>query len=224
MSWYASTTFWTGAAAIFTAAMAWFTRKSIAEGQRQHRDAREQSERHHQQSFRPLLVLAPLHGEAPLDRSSLLYFDPPVPGVTNRRYLIPCRLQNVGVGPALRARIMLRFNGIDGYGVSQELAPMPPGASRGDAEHPLRVLFQPRDGFNDSDASMSIGGLWELILEYEDVFGNDFHTIHSKNPQLPWTVCGTEKAPRGVDSAVVNERLRAASAGLSDHRDDAGYP
>jgi len=34
-----------------------------------------------------------------------------------------------------------------------------------------------------------------LVLEYEDVFGNTFHTIHSKHLGEPWTRVGRGPAP-----------------------------
>jgi hypothetical protein len=29
-------------------------------------------------------------------------------------------------------------------------------------------------------------GRWEITLIYEDIFGNTFHTRHSKSPEQPW--------------------------------------
>jgi hypothetical protein len=106
--------------------------------------------------------------------------------------------------------------GIEGYGISRELAPMQAGESMGDANHPLGVRLLPQQDFNDADVQLSTGTLWELLLEYEDVFGNRFHTIHSKIPLQPWTVCGKGPAPLGVDPAVVNARLQAGGPGRDD--------
>ena len=212
MSWYASTTFWTAAAAVFTAVMAGFTGWSIVASQRQQRRALQQSDQHHQDGFRPVLVLSTFDGIDPLDRSALLCLNPPRPGDATRLYLIPCLLRNVGVGPALKVHLSLRFMGIEGYGISRELAPMQAGERRGDADHPVAVQFRPRGSFNDTDVLLSVGTSWELLLEYEDVFGNRFHTIHSKIPLQPWTVCGKGPAPPGVDPAVVNANLAAMSA------------
>ncbi|THD10995.1 hypothetical protein [Metallibacterium scheffleri] len=226
MSWYVSTTFWTGAAAVFTAVMAGFTGWSVVASQRQQRRALQQSEQHHQDGFRPVLVLAPSDDAIPLDRSKLLKLVPTNSGATERTYIIACLLTNIGVGPALNVHLLLRMRGIDGYGISRELTPVSAGllGSRGESDGSIRVTFKPHDGFNDVDVQLSTGDPWELLLEYEDVFGNRFHTIHSKIPLQPWTVCGKGPAPLGVDPAVANERLRATSAGLSDHRDDTGYP
>ncbi|VAY89044.1 conserved hypothetical protein [mine drainage metagenome] len=106
-------------------------------------------------------------------------------------------LTNLGVGPALNVRLVLRFMGIEDYGFSRELTPIPAHESRGESNYSVRVAFQPEDGFNDVDAQLSTGPSWEIILEYKDVFGNCFHTIHSKNPQQPWTMCGKGSPPLG---------------------------
>ncbi len=218
MSWYASTTFWTGAAAVSTAVMAGFTGWSIVASQRQQRRALQQSDQHHQDGFRPVLVLAPSDDAIPLDRSKLLKLAPTSPGTTERTYIIACLLINIGVGPALNVHLMLRVRGIDGYGISRELIPIPTGllGNRGDPDGSVRVTFQPHAGFNDADVQLSMGDPWELFLEYEDVFGNRFHTVHSKNPQKPWTVCGRGPAPLGVDPAAVNAMLQAGGAGGRD--------
>lgn len=225
MSWYASTTFWTGAAAIFTAVMAGLTGWSIVANQRLQRSALQQSDQHHQDSFRPVLVLAPSDDAIPLDRSKLLKLAPTSSGVTERTYIIACLLTNIGVGPALNVHLMLRMRGIDGYGISRELTPVSAGllGSRGESDGSIRVTFKPHNGFNDTDVQLSTGDPWELLLEYEDVFGNRFHTIHSKFPLQPWTVCGKGPAPPGVDPAVVNAMLQAGSTGRDDGPVSPGF-
>ena len=218
MSWYASTTFWTGAAAVFTAVMAGFTGWSIVVSQRQQRRALQQSDQHHQDGFRPVLVLAPLDDAVPLDRSRLLKLAQISPSATERTYIIACLLSNIGVGPALNVHLQLRVRGIEGFGISRELPPVSACllGSRADPDGSIRVTFQPHAGFNDAGVQLSTGDPWELFLEYEDVFGNRFHTIHSKNPLQPWTVCGKGPAPRGVDPAVASAMLRAGGTGVRD--------
>jgi hypothetical protein len=215
MTWYDSTAFWTGAAAISTSVMALLTWRSIAVSQKQHHDARKQSEQHHQDGVRPLVLFHVSDGD-PLDRSRLLSLDPPRSGDATRVYRIHCFLKNIGIGPALKVHLQLRFMGIKGYGISREFAPMKAGESMGDANHALAVRFLPQQDFNDADVQLSTGTSWELLLEYEDVFGNRFHTIHSKIPLQPWTVCGKGPAPLGVDPAVVNARLQAGGPGRDD--------
>jgi len=216
MSWYASTTFWTSAAAVSTAVMAWFTRKSIAESQKQHRDAHEQSEQHHRDDFRPLLVLKPHDGVDPLDRGALLRAENNAETDGSHVFVINVALHNVGVGPALNIHLTLRVMGIEGYGTSRELAPAQAGEMRGDHEHPLRIPLWLHEGFNSADFQGATNPIWTLVLEYKDVFGHDFHTIHSKNLQQLWTVCGKGPAPRGVDPAAASAMLQAGGAGGRD--------
>lgn len=198
MNWNAVIAVCTAIAAIFTAVMAWFTRQSIVESQKQHRDARQQSEQHHQDSLRPVLVLAPRAGIDQLDRSNLLWSVPVKLQETIRTFETPCVLRNIGTGPALNARLTLRFMGIDGYGIARDVAPLRAGGETDGSERHLKVQFRLCDGFNDADFQLACGMGWELLLEYEDVFGNHFHTIHCKNPQRPWTVCGKGTAPEGA--------------------------
>ena len=53
------------------------------------------------------------------------------------------------------------------------------------SEHPLRIFVPMHPGFNEADFQMGPGSAWKIILEYEDVFGQQFHTTHQKNPQQP---------------------------------------
>lgn len=222
MIWYASTALWTGVLALFTAVMAGVTYWSIVASQRQQRSAWQQSEQHHQDSFRPVLVLEPSDAELPipLDRSRLLQLAPVDSGSTVRTYVIACRLSNIGVGPALNVHLRLRVRGIEGYGISCEIPSLGTDFTGiRDDNGQLRVPFRLGDGFNDAGVQLSTGDPWDLMLEYEDVFGNRFHTIHSKNPQAPWMQCGKGPAPQGQDPRVFNEELRAktrAHAALAD--------
>jgi hypothetical protein len=63
-----------------------------------------------------------------------------------------------------------------------ELSPLRPGEHRGDADDPLRVPIQFGKGFNETDFSQIVGKLWELIIVYEDIFGNPFYSVHEKRP------------------------------------------
>lgn len=182
----------TAAAAIATAWMASMTKRSL-----------QQVEKHHQDSYRPILAIAPSDDAIPIDRSTLLKLAPISPGAFESTYIIAGLLTNIGVGPALNVRLVLRIMGIEGYGISRELTPVPTRENRGESDYSFRVSFQPHGGFNDADAQLSTGPSWEIILEYEDVFGHRFHTIHSKNPQIPWTVCGTGSPPPGRSPSTV---------------------
>ena len=86
----------TAAAALITAWMAAMTRGSIRQTQRHHRDA-----------FRPLVVFMPYDGIDPQARKELIDFKATVEG--SRVYALELRgtLQNIGVGPALNLRLRL---------------------------------------------------------------------------------------------------------------------
>jgi hypothetical protein len=204
-NWEAVTAGATALAAIFTAAMTRYTRNAIIESQRQHRDTQLQSEAHHQDSLRPLVIFSPHDGIDPLDRSSLLQFDLTERTAGARLVQVFCRLHNAGLGPALNVRLHLRAMGIADYGSTHELAPLRIGESRGDTEHPLRFQMWLSKGFNDTDFQFAGNTIWELVIDYEDVFGNRFYTAHSKNPQLAWTVCGKGILPGGNNAAPFTE-------------------
>ncbi len=133
---------------------------------------------------------------------------------------ISSTLHNIGTGPALQLRLRLRINRINDYGVTKELAPLEAGQEVGNRQPALLFLqFWLSDAFNAADVQFALGSMWELLIEYEDVFGNRFYTIYSKDPQKPWTVCGKGPAPPGVDPAVVNAKLQAMQ-GSGAARDD----
>lgn len=200
MNWNAVIAICTALAAVFTAVMAWFTRKAIVENHAQYEKTRAQSEQQHQDAFRPVVVLSPFEGVEPEDRSNVICFDPAVGSDERRFVMISGMLRNVGTGPALGVRLHFRAMGKPGYGFELSLAPI--GAlekydlaSRGPSNRPLRYPVHPTPGFNAADIAFAGGTGWELVIEYEDVFGNRFRTIHHKNPQLPWTVCEKGPAP-----------------------------
>lgn len=207
MNWNAVIAICTAFAAIFTAVMAWFTRRSIVESHAQYEKTRAQSDQHHQDAFRPVVVLSPFEGVEPEDRSNVICFDSAV-GSDERRFVrISGILRNVGTGPALGIRLHFCAMGKPGYGFVLALAPV--GAlerhdlaSRGPSNRPLRYPVRPTPDFNAADIALAGGTGWDLVIEYEDVFGNHFHTVHHKNPQLPWTVCGKGPAPAPVTEAA----------------------
>ena len=71
--------------------------------------------------------------------------------------------------------------------LKSELPPL--GANQQD-ESPIKISVFLSDKFSKMDYEVAPGEVWELRLIYEDVFGNVFHTRHSKNPHTPWTVLG----------------------------------
>jgi hypothetical protein len=197
--WDAITAISTAAAAVFTAVMAWFTRKAIREGQGQRQEAndhfaktREQDKHHHENGFRPLLVLTPSRPGDAVDRKEILsvYRYPTLDVVC-----IKCAVCNIGPGPALNVHIHVRGDRRTGFGPSRELVPIAPDSSfpSDGAQIEMAVAYTP--AYNNADLNNLPNGLWLLVLEYEDVFGNTFHTIHSRDLQEPWTRVGRGPAP-----------------------------
>ena len=195
MSLEAISAYATAAAAIFTALMAWYTRKAIKDSHRQNAESRQQVERHHQDSLRPLIVLTPANGIEPIDRSELLDFRKDSDG--EQVLSIACELRNIGSGPALNPRMQLRAMGVASYGFTKRLSPMRQGQLLWDLKGSdgVQIAVRPSESYNPADFAFTANTGWQLVLEYEDLFGKTFHTIHSKNPALPWTVCGCGSAP-----------------------------
>jgi len=96
---------------------------------------------------------------------------------------IRCALRNIGAGPALSVGVMFRFLDMSGYTTQVwELSPMRPGESRGSKEDPLRIPIQFGPHFNQTDFSLMVGKLWEIVVIYQDIFGNWFYAVHEKRP------------------------------------------
>jgi hypothetical protein len=86
---------------------------------------------------------------------------------------------------------------------------------------PLEIPLQFERRFNEMDFSAISGKSWELILVYEDIFGNNFHSMHPKNPlrlsrlyretdagghfapPQPWVVLGKGKPPERSGHGLV---------------------
>ena len=195
--WDAITAISTAAAAGFTAVMAWFTRKAILEGQEQRREAndhfaktREQDKHHHEDGFRPLLVLGPAGDKEAIDRQNILITRPVDLGL-----LVTCVLRNIGAGPAINIRLSVRGEGRKGFGPSCELAPLAAGDTFDGQNGRISIDAIFSDDFNPTDLRNLPNGLWILVLEYEDVFGNPFYTVHRKERGQPWTSVGRGEPP-----------------------------
>jgi hypothetical protein len=199
-NWDAITAIATAAATVATAIMAWFTRKAIREGQAQRKETnehfaatREQDQRHHEDSFRPLLVLAPSNTSSIDHRENMLT----TPGTSGPDPLVRliCSLENIGSGAALNIRLHARSNGILGFGPWVELAPVAANGSYKNASGNVEIPVRLHSSFNNQDLWGLYSSSWILVLEYDDVFGNTFHTLHYKNPMEPWARTGRGSAP-----------------------------
>lgn len=195
--WDAITAISTAAAAAFTAVMAWFTRKAILEGQGQRQEAndhfvktREQDKHHHEDGFRPLLVLGPGDGSDSIDRQNMLTVMPSGFGL-----FADCVVRNIGAGPALNIRLSVRGEGREGFGPDSELSPLAAGDTFKGHDGHIKIGPIYTDAINRADMQNLPNGLWLLVLEYEDIFGNPFYTMHTKERGKPWTSVGRGKPP-----------------------------
>lgn len=191
----------TGIAAGFTAWMAYLTRLGIQQNVEQHKDG-----------YRPTLVFLPNHGTSEGARMRVLHYAvaQQIPSVG--RVMLDGAVRNIGVGPAINARITLRIRGIEGYGPDPlSLPPIGEGDLFGKIDDSIPMPISCGSSFSDTDAQSASGEHWELLLEYEDVFGRVFHTVHSKNPQRSWTAIGRGPAPKGRDPKDVESERQAMS-------------
>lgn len=186
MNWISIESTASAASAIATGFMAWMTYKAIAESRRQYRS-----------QFRPILVIAPFEGVDLMRREDFLVIHPSSQNGEDHSYAVNGILKNIGSGPALNIRMHVRFQDIEGYGDVAEFAPVGAGGNYGSRENPLRIPVHLRGQFNDVDFQISPGLKWKIILEYQDVFGRMFHTIHGKDSRQPWTMIGEGAAPKG---------------------------
>jgi len=194
MIWTAIGSIATAAAAAFTAWMASLTKKGL-----------EQGGEHHQDGFRPILVFVPYHGASQEARAHVLQV---VAGQPTMKFWGTIR--NIGAGPAINGTMKLRIRGIEVYGPDPfNLPPIAALEFFGTTGEHIPVPISHHPHFNETDAQLAPGEHWEIVLDYEDVFGRQFHTIHSKNPQLPWTTTGRGLAPKGRDPSEDRKLMQA---------------
>ena len=198
-TWDAITAISTAAAAVFTAVMAWFTRKAILEGQGQRQEAndhfaktREQDKRHHEDGFRPLLVLTPINPDEAVGRKDILSV---YRGPAHDAVAVRCVVKNIGAGPALNVHLYVRGDRRTGFGPSRELVPIAPDSSFPDRGAQIELVVTYSAAYNEADLNNLPNGPWLLVIEYEDLFGNVFYTIHSKDLREPWTRVGRGPTP-----------------------------
>lgn len=172
---------WNALTGLGTLALAVATFCVIRQGQRQRVD----TERRHRDGFKPICVFSPYGGvDAWNRRGALIEATPPTPDNPScGTVAIRCMLRNVGVGPALKLRIKFRFPNREGQTSEPwELSPLGTGESRGAEGAPLLVPFFLHDQFNQADFATMTADSWEIWLEYEDVFGRHFQSVHRKTP------------------------------------------
>jgi hypothetical protein len=194
---------WSFLTGVGTLALAAATFAVILQGKR---DAAE-AERQHRDRLKPICVLTPYDGVDPWNqRGKLIGTISPKPENPSIGFIaISCFLQNVGTGPALKLRIRFRFLDMAGWSTEPwELAPLGAGETRGRENYPLYIPIQIRDQFNVSDFASFNGKPWEIWLEYRDVFGTEFQSVHSKilfNPNPTswgWTTPTANEQPKAI--------------------------
>lgn len=194
---------WEALTGIGTLALAGATVAIICETRRQ----AETGERQHRERFKPICMLAPYDGVDPwVGRQALIETKPSTPENPGfGTVAIHCALRNVGSGPALNLRVSFRSLARSGWRSDPwELSPLGAGESRGGVDFPLLMPLRLHERFNDADVQALPGELWELWLEYEDVFGQPFHSIHRKALFDPapstftWTDPTPGQAPRAT--------------------------
>ena len=165
---------WDALTAVGTLAMSVTTAWLILEGRWQHCER-----------LQPMCVLSPYSGVDDWDRRRALItaVNPSQDHQGYGKLEIHCRLQNVGLGPALNLRIKFRFLDMLGWTSEPwELFPLNSGDAVGSEGFPIVVPFRIRDDFNLTSFQQFEGKPWEIWLTYEDVFGREFETVHSKSP------------------------------------------
>ena len=195
--------FWNALTGIGTLGLAGATFCVIRQGQRQRQDAESQ----HRDRFKPICLLAPYGGvDAWNRRGKLLEAIPPAPeNPSCGTVAIRCVLRNVGVGPALKLRLKFRFLDMNGWTSEPwELSPLGAGEACGSEAAPLLVPFPIHERFNQTDFATLTGKPWEIWLEYEDVFGRQFQSIHRKTlfnsdpSTFTWQLAGPGQEPKAI--------------------------
>ena len=201
---------WVMLTAVGTIALAIATFRVIQQGRQLREDAaqqRQDTERQHCDRFKPVCLLAPYGGvDAWNRRGELIEATPPAPeNPSCGTVAIRCVLRNVGVGPALKLRLKFRFLDMNGWTSEPwELSPLGAGETCGSEAAPLLVPFPIHERFNQTDFAMLTGKPWEIWLEYEDVFGRQFQSIHRKAPfdtdpaMFTWTTAGPSQQPKAI--------------------------
>lgn len=171
---------WEALTAAGTIAMAAATFVVILQNRRQHRD-----------TLRPICVLVPENGTDAFGRRDILQLqqDSNSPA---KFFSIHCGVKNIGGGPAVKVRLTVTFWVNTTARFEAELSPL--GAHETVAG-PLRVPVFVGNQFTQAEYEWAPGEGWDIWLEYEDVFGDVFHTRHTKTPQQPWVQTGRGSIP-----------------------------
>lgn len=198
------------------------------------RDLAVQEERHHQDGAMPICLL----DEEVRGRSNTVELREQGKGSQIPfEYHIYGALRNIGHGPALNIRLVLRFPTFNNHEITYDLDPLGAGEARGadltaaiasvcnPEAPPYEKQFAAREGrriatipmapvgnFNDTTIRMS-GDAWgDIFLEYTDIFGTRFYTQHTKDPQNQWMRLGKGSRPAPIAvPAIHSEHMSVMS-------------
>ncbi|MHB8252942.1 MAG: hypothetical protein ACYDEV_04445 [Acidiferrobacter sp.] len=161
----------------------------------------KQEERHHQDASMPVCVLETLHdgGGGTMDRKRVIDLQVGKNGTDTNLpihyfYHIYGILTNIGMGPALALRITLCFPSHDNYYFSYNLAPLGANEKRDPDKTPsaapqgiiITIPRYPVPKFDNTAIAASFKEGWVMYLEYNDVFGNPYHTRHPTKTSDTW--------------------------------------
>jgi hypothetical protein len=202
MTWWTTDHITAGATtglALATTYMAWKTAKLT-----------KQEERHHQDASMPVCVLETLHdgGGGTLDRKRVIDLksdenDPVTRSPKHYFYHIYGILTNIGMGPALGLRVTVCFPSHDNYYFSYNLAPLGANEKRDPdktaSAAPQGIIITiprcPVPEFDNIAIAASFKEGWVMYLEYNDVFGNPYHTRHPTKTSDTWGEFKKGRAP-----------------------------
>jgi hypothetical protein len=187
---------WSCLTGLGTLALAATTFAIIVQGRQQRADA----ERQHRDRLKPICLLAPPQGVDPwAGRAKLVETIAPTPETPGfGTVIIHCVLRNIGLGPALNLRISIRFQDMGDWTTDPwELSPLGAGENRGGDGTPLIVPIRLDERFNQSDFAQLTGRPWEILLDYENVFGAKLLSVHRKSlfSSDPSTITWSEAEP-----------------------------
>jgi hypothetical protein len=198
---------WSCITGVGTLALAAATFAIIVQGRRQ----RANADRQHHDRLKPICLLAPPQGVDPwIGRATLVETTSPSPENPGfGTVIIHCGLRNIGLGPALNLLLSIRFQDMGGCATDLwELSPLGAGEIRGGDASSLRVPIRLDERFNQSDFALLTGKPWEILLDYEDVFGVRFRSVHRKSlfssdpSTMTWSEDESTKQPKATLRAL----------------------
>jgi hypothetical protein len=191
--WLGNPNLWSALTAIGTIALAAVTYAIIRQNHTlilQNRQDQLNEDRRHRDAFKPICALVPRFGIDPPTRGDLLELVPPNQTHQNHGLIhLSCTLRNTGSGPALNLSISIRYILDTSLAIPPiELSPLGAGEVRGetigggDLGCRQDWLVPLSGAFNVGTFLALQKGGFEFILDYTDVFGKPFRSIHRVAP------------------------------------------